>query len=352
MDHLVLILFHAIMKTTVLAYGRINYEMGISMLELEKRIAELDPFMTSLFVDFLYGRTLFKEFEPHSDDILLFAKLNYKYQTFLIGTNEEHEDIFFWKNNYVKIWCIGIGSPEIGHNDLLFFASCADTDKIKIVDCVEATTTPAFYKLDAAGKIKFLIAQKCIPDISDTIIKNSIVNSPSVEFFIKKWTANEKKTIDTLISTPASLTDFNKMTLRAKRYNFEEMLQTINNKQFEIEFDECLYCYNNQKWFVCAAGLGSILEHLLYLILEKNKMIDSNFPDDATAKIYIEYMSRKPISIKKRERTNLKTLFLIRNSVSHYNQGFTSKQQCAFLMDGIKDVFNNYYVKDFNLDNN
>lgn len=38
MDHLVLILFHAIMKTTVLAYGRINYEMGIPMLELEKEL--------------------------------------------------------------------------------------------------------------------------------------------------------------------------------------------------------------------------------------------------------------------------------------------------------------------------
>lgn len=201
------------------------------------------------------------------------------------------------------------------------------------------------------GKIKFLIAQKCIPDISDTIIKIRSSTAQVLNFSLRSG-PQMRKTIDTLISTPASLTDFNKMTLRAKRYNFEEMLQTINNKQFEIEFDECLYCYNNQKWFVCAAGLGSILEHLLYLILEKNKMIDSNFPDDATAKIYIEYMSRKPISIKKRERTNLKTLFLIRNSVSHYNQGFTSKQQCAFLMDGIKDVFNNYYVKDFNLDNN
>lgn len=57
MGHLVLILFHTIMKTFVLACGRINYEMGIPMLGLEKRIAELDPFITSLFVDFLYGRT-------------------------------------------------------------------------------------------------------------------------------------------------------------------------------------------------------------------------------------------------------------------------------------------------------
>ncbi|SDO05985.1 hypothetical protein SAMN04487774_12132 [Enterococcus faecalis] len=322
------------------------------MLELEKRIAELDPFMTSLFVDFLYGRTSFKEIENSSDDILIFAKLCYNYQMFLIENNEDPEDIFFWKNNSVKVWCIGTGSPEIGHNDILFFASCADTDKIEIVDCVELTTTPTFYKLNEMGKIKFLIDQKYIPDISDTIIKNSIVTSPSVEFFIKQWTANEKKTIDTLISTPASLTDFNEVLLRAKRYNFEEMLQTVNNKQFEIEFDECLYCYNNQKWFVCAAGLGGVLEHLLYLILEKNEMIDSNFPDDATAKIYIEYMSRKPINIKKRERTHLRTLFLTRNSISHYNQGFTSKDQCITLMNGIKDVFNNYYVKDFNLNNN
>lgn len=56
---------------------------------------------------------------------------------------------------------------------------------------MEATTTPTFYKLDEVGKIKFLIDQKDIPDISDTIIKNSIVTSPNVGFFIKQWTAKE-----------------------------------------------------------------------------------------------------------------------------------------------------------------
>ena len=53
--------------------------------------------------------------------------------------------------------------------------------------------------------------------------------------------------------------------------------------------------------------------------------------------------------LKKREKTYLRGLFLIRNSVSHYNQGFTSKDQCTNLMNGIKNIFNNYYVKDFNL---
>lgn len=294
----------------------------------------------------------FDSFSTLKNDLLEYAKANYLYELKLLEPDESTSDIFFWYRKPVKIWCIGINDSYIGERRILNFATKNEEDAIEMIDAVQITTSTKFYKMNILQKISFLIEKNIIPDISNNIIHSSLNRIPYMGSWAEVWVEKEANNIDSLIKSPAEIIDFNKSIIRAKRYNFEEMLAVINNDQFTMEFDECLFAYNNQKWFVCAAGLGGILEHLIYLTLEKNNLIDSNFPDDATAKIYIEHLSRKPIKMKKREKTHLRSLFLIRNSVSHFNQGFTSKDQCQTLMNGIRDFFNNYYIKDFNLDDN
>lgn len=319
---------------------------------LEEKIDQMNLSIITPTVQFWNFRSEFDVIIKIKENMLEFAKLNYDYQTQLIDIDEHNEDLFAWKNNSIKIWCIGVKKPQIKTRALLFFATRSDIDEIETINVVEETSTPAFLKLDSLEKISFLMDKELIPDISSELIKTSINSQSSIGSWVVNWVDDEKRSIDTLVSSSHELFEFNKAIIRAKRYSFEEMLSTINNEQFTMEFDECLYAYNNQKWFTCAAGLGGVLEHLLYLILEKNQMIDSNFPDDATAKIYIDYLSRNPIKIKKRDKTYIRTLFMTRNSVSHFNQGFTSKDQCTHLMNGIKDLFNNYYIKDFNLEAN
>lgn len=312
-------------------------------------------FITKATVSYLNKRESFENsIESISQELLEFAKLQYNYHLSLSTDSDSAEinDLFFWHKNYIHLWCLGVNNPTIGEYSLLYFATKSEIDKITVLDLVTETTSPAFYKLDFDNKIKFLIDKSAIPDISNEIIANACSGYSVLSAWVENWVKNEAKTIDSLISTPAELFEFNKSAIRARRYNFEDMLHTIDNEQFTMEFDECLYAYNNQKWFVCAAGLGGVLEHLLYLILEKNNLINSSFPDDATARTYIEQLSRHPIKIKKRDKTYIRTLFLTRNSVSHFNQGFTSKEQCANLMDGIKNIFNNYYVKEFILEDN
>ncbi|MGS7304571.1 hypothetical protein ACVMZ0_13635 [Enterococcus faecium] len=321
----------------------------MTLLEIEEKIVEMKPKINKKTINFLEEKVTIQAIDDEKDEFLYFSKLQYLYHLSLIEPEQSDEDLFFWKNNYVKIWCIGVGHKKIGEGELIFFATNSSTDEFVTIDAVSKTSSPKFYKLNQLEKINFLIEEKIIPDIGANIIINSVNGFSIVAALIEHWVKEESKSIEKLATSSKELVDFNSATIRAKRYNFEEMLKKINNEQFTIEFDECLYAYNNEKWFVCAAGLGGILEHLLYLILEKNSMIDNNFPDDATAKIYIEYLSRQPIKLKKREKTYLRGLFLIRNSVSHYNQGFTSKDQCTNLMNGIKNIFNNYYVKDFNL---
>lgn len=320
---------------------------AMTFMNIETEILSLESPIQSAVSSFKNNRSDFSHLEKMSKDILLYARLNYNYHLALIQPDSDNEDLFYWKNNYSKIWCIGVNTEEIGRKSILFFATKSVVDEVTFVDAVDKTSTPSFFKMNDLERITFLVDQKVIPDIRDSIIINSVSPFSGLGYWIETWIKEELTNVDRISNTPQELFDFNKAVIHAKRYNFQEMLTTIDNEQFAMEFDECLYAYNNQKWFVCAAGLGGVLEHLLYLILEKNQMIDTTFPDDATAKIYIEYLSRTPIRIKKREKTYIRTLFMTRNSVSHFNQGFTSKDQCTHLMNGIKDIFNNYYIKDF-----
>ncbi|NGY80458.1 hypothetical protein F6Y02_41050 (plasmid) [Bacillus megaterium] len=80
---------------------------------------------------------------------------------------------------------------------------------------------------------------------------------------------------------------------------------------------------------MCAAGLGSVLEHLLYLAIEKHvpeKDIKTN--ENSTASEYIGQLKKSPFNINKRDVSHLKNIFAYRNSVSHFNKGFFLRK-CA-----------------------
>lgn len=327
-----------------------DYLKKMTLNDIENEIIDRNSDITSLIVGFWHKRNEIDEIISHSEDCLNYCKLHYEYRTLLEEIEKPDEDLFSWKNNYVKIWCIGIDSTDIGERRTMFFATVSDKDEFIAINAVKETAVPIFLKSDSMGQIKFLIENNLIPDIKDSLIFNSVNNNHSIQYWVEEWYNSESKNIEKLAAPSRELFDFNKSTIRAKRYNFEEMINTINNEQFTIEFDECLYAYNNEKWFTCASGLGGVLEHLLYLILEKNNMLDKQFPDNATYQNYVAYMARPPISIDKRQKTMIKNVFNIRNSISHFNQGFTSKDQCSFLLSAIKDVFNNYYNKDFSLE--
>ncbi|MDO0920469.1 MULTISPECIES: hypothetical protein [unclassified Enterococcus] len=320
-------------------------------MELVDEIKRINKEVGSILSDYVVGHETVATLEKKKDLLLDLAKLSYQFYLNKLEIEDINEDFFAWKNSNVLITLVLLSDFELGYRTTIGFAETSEENEIKIVDATNFDLPYSFYKkFKGTEKISYLHQKSIISIDPEKIIISSLKNDIKfIDFWAKRWVLKEFENIDTFIMPSIELLNFNESIIRAKRYNFEEMLTEINNEQFTIEFDECLYAYNNEKWFVCAAGLGGILEHLLYLILEKNNMIDNNFPDDATAKVYIEYLSRKPINLRKREKTHLRSLFLIRNSVSHYNQGFTSKDQCMSLLNGIKNVFNNYYRKDFNL---
>lgn len=282
--------------------------------------------------------------------LLTFSKEKYYQLTDQMNLDENDKELFYWLVGSIKLHVVLVSDLD---NPAMveIFAEKSDKDDVVFHDCIDATKDYSVSKLSGTEMKRYLISNNIIKDISSQNLISSTINSSSrnLKSIISRWVKSEYEKVDHFIKPTIESINFDKALIRARKYNLENMFEAINNQQFKAELQECIYSYEHEKWFVCAAGLGGVLEHLLYLILEKNSILDKQFPDNATYNDYIGYMSRKPISIRKREKTMIKNIFNIRNSVSHFNQGFTSKDQCNYLMNGIKDVFNNYYVKDFNI---
>lgn len=183
------------------------------------------------------------------------------------------------------------------------------------------------------------------------VSSNNLLNA--VDFLTYSWTENEYKQTLEIEKKPNPLTPFplSHQKFFVDRYHFDDMLSTINDDQFTDEFNQCLFAYENEKWFLCATGLGSCLEHIMLIIIEnydKNGFnILHKLGRSPTAKDYLKVFSSFPIKISSREQSFINMLFIARNSVAHYNTGKTQRKLCDILLDGISDIYNNYYHTSF-----
>ncbi|MGM0258202.1 hypothetical protein [Enterococcus sp. AZ102] len=289
-----------------------------------------------------------------NEKILNIAKKYYSYNISLMNLEKEDEQFFNWLNGNLTFHFFITKTDSIHtQNKLIIIAEKTKEDHIIFWDLKKETDNYTFFKSSTEESISRIFDIDKIKSIKkeNVIIMNSLFND-SLSEFIKYIADKEYENAESLAIPPIELINFNSSKIRYKRYNLNEIIETVGDNQFTAELLECIYAYDNEKWFICAAGLGGVLEHLLYLVLQKNNMIDKQFPDNATYQDYVGYLGRKPIAMDKRQKTMIKNIFNIRNSVSHFNQGFTSKNQCTMMLDGIRDIFNNYYTKEFNLTDN
>ena len=276
----------------------------------------------------------------------------------IIGGEEVNSDLFYWYNNPASIYLILSSSGRDRHCNIDIFMKkqnpSLDEDKLIILDYRKETDTYQTKSLGPNYRLRHFLDNKFFSEINDyeNIIEVSIkAGYLNTESFIENLIDSEYKNSISSLSKPLiGKIDFNKLRIHADKYQFEIMIENINNAQFSAELSECLDAYEQEKFYICAAGLGGVLEHLMYLTLEKNNMIDRNFPDNATYQDYVAYFGRQPMNIDKRQKTYIKSVFMIRNSVSHFNSGFTGKDNCQSLMSGIRNIYANYYAQEFNLD--
>lgn len=288
------------------------------------------------------------------EKMLNIAKKYYLYNISLMNLEKEEEQFFNWLNGNLTFHFFITKTDSIHtQNNLIIIAEKTKEDHIIFWDLKKETNNYTFFKSNTEESISRIFDIDKIKSIKkENVIVISSLFSNSFPEFIKNMVYKEYENAESLAIPPIELINFNASKIRYKRYNLNEIIETVDDNQFTAELLECIYAYDNEKWFICAAGLGGVLEHLLYLVLHKNNMIDKQFPDNATYQDYVGYLGRRPIAMNKRQKTMIKNIFNIRNSVSHFNQGFTSKSQCTMMLDGIRDIFNNYYTKEFNLTDN
>lgn len=268
-----------------------------------------------------------------------------------------NSDIFVWTQHGIELFLVEVNDDNQYASVLPFIKSVKHAYpgalKVSYRDLKQETSDYFIKKKNFKDKILYLIENNFLDVNLNDILSSSfdifITQRAFPKLYFEEFADREfnqaNKSLSNKLITSSS--SFNNIRIHASTYKFEEMLKIIDNQQFEIELSECLEAYSREMFYVCAAGLGGILEHLMYLTIEKHGLLDKQFPDNATLQNYIGYFTKPPLSIDKRQKTHIKNIFNIRNSISHFNQGFTAKNQCVMLMDGVKDIFINYYNKDF-----
>ena len=270
---------------------------------------------------------------------------------------------FSWsKNKHVNLYIIRCYSDLFdSHSNLMVATPAENNDSLFYIDLFDETRNYTFSSLKLpTERLSWLISENHLDLDTNQIIISSIAqafedfyDSNSAQYFTKMlskdWVDNEYKSTLKKLSEPTAVEELPRTNRQffIDRYHFDKMLKAINSSQFADEFNQCLYAYEHEKWFLCAAGLGSCLEHLMLIILknynDKGYKTLKGLPKNPTAHNYIIQFRQPPISISSRQETFFNILFMARNAVDHHNTGKTQKELCDLLLDGISDLYNDYY---------
>lgn len=308
------------------------------------------------------------------NDLLNKMKSSYKEQIEYMGANSD-SSLFSWENGHLKFifikvpkntGCLLIFNPFIGYaeksfKDELFFYDFSNQNQSYDYDQLE----------DLNDIIAFFNNKKLL--VSNDIISNSIlpINNQYTDTFdqtcslltsfAKDFAKQELENSNEQLKEPlidSSLYIYDKQYYIG-RFNFEKILLSLDDKQFASELIDCIIAYEKGLWFVCAAGLGSVIEHLLYLSIGR---LDMHYQSSHTKEDYRRFSPLKMLTnnptktdylavLKKyhnsfdmRTKSYLDSLFTLRNSIDHYNNGYANKTTCETLLQGITPIYSNIYI--------
>ena len=260
--------------------------------------------------------------------------------------NDEDLNIFFWCENPVTLYFINAKKLP------LVFATNEknqEQDRAIYIDARDVTDNVQFQTLTYKQKINFLKENQKLPLKDDeTIVDASLAYGSflSGTTFIDSWLEKEYTEADQQLSLPANqivYTDPN--TIKQSKFKFREMLSSVNDPQFKAEFNEFLFAYNNEKFFLAASSLGSIIEHLMYLTLNNYGEAKSLGSRNPTAKNYLSAFEKSNhIQFNDRDSSYFDNIVKTRNSFSHFNTGYALKSQCDMMLLGLTSLYQRFYL--------
>lgn len=285
-------------------------------------------------------------------------------------TNEQN--VFSWKNRKLHFHILLTHNP---YNDdslqyVIVFATFGSSNKDELTyeDLVEKTRNYEFDHIKQGPKksLEYLVQNKIIQNphlIESSVMFIYIVNKDlgtaqaseiSYSFADNEYESTTKELQMNLISTTQLDTIQSKYF--TDRYHFDDIKNSLNDEQFSYELEDCLKAYQNGMWFVSSTGIGSVIEHLLYLTIVNldNKWTPSEKSPQSplrqlgrgpTKSNYINALSKCLPRFDDRQRSQLEAMFLLRNSVDHFNSGYSNKGFCDTLLQGIVDIYNGIYLQ-------
>ena len=260
--------------------------------------------------------------------------------------NAEDLNIFFWCENPVTLYFINAEKLP------LVFATNEknqEQDRAIYIDARDVTDNVQFQTLTIKDKIAFLKEnQKLLLKKDETIVEASLAYASflSGTTFIESWLEEEYTEADQQLSLPANQIVYtNPNTIKQSKFKFREMLSSVDDPQFKAEFNEFLFAYNNEKFFLAASSLGSIIEHLMYLALNNYGEAKSLGSRNPTAKNYLSALENSNhIRFNDRDSSYFDNIFKTRNSFSHYNTGYALKSQCDMMLLGLTSFYQRFYL--------
>ncbi|MFB8426480.1 hypothetical protein ACFC4S_31200 [Priestia megaterium] len=272
----------------------------------------------------------------------------------LCRTSETLKDYFSWNRTILDIHIVYF--MEKSHiskkSRMQFFSKRNDLEGTIIVHDLTKKHIPlATLHLISEFKhkefLKLLIQDKYLNVKPEDILNLGVFGVGGIESDLGSKLFNNEYKHNALPQTdkPTGIVKFNDLSIHKALYDFEDMLKNIKNDQLTFELGDCIYAYEIEKFFLCACGLGSVIEHLLALCIEKHmEQRNVRLGSNPTAQDYIAHLKKEPFNINAREISHLKNIFSYRNSVSHFNKGYTNKMTCDNMLNGIRHIFENYYL--------
>ena len=290
------------------------------------------------------------------DEQLLNSFLKNAKNYYLNQLNNAHLDendstFFIWSQQSLCIYLIRV-SHDYNLDTLLVFATTTSDskDSIKYYNFLSETNNTQFIKLYWDDQLRFLLTNTNLKDYvkPNEIIENTIdglVNFATPAkwantFFTKEYHHAENH----FEQAPIDQYDFNNVGLHSPKFKIQQIINSVNDQQFSSEFKECMDAYEHEYYYPAAAGLGGIMESLLRKTLENYKRASSRIiSSDPTVSNYLGALKQFNL-IDYRQTERIKAAFMLRNAISHYNQGFTEVDDIQSMLHGIENIYSTLYL--------
>lgn len=193
----------------------------------------------------------------------------------------------------------------------------------------------------------------------DKIVTNSIatVAFKSTQLFADFWIQADLKSIDQNLGLKQfELVKFNENILNRSTFEFEQMIDNVDDPQFTNILNQILGAYNTGWFYVSASAIGGLIEMLLYkTAVNYGKDDFETQRDKITKKNYVKKMrelrnftssfdEKQKIHFDALDELTMDRDYLTRNAVSHYTTGFVNEREVESLFVALSNTYIRYFL--------